>query len=71
MLTSSPYVDSFVRGLSNTYSTPSPNTMLHLLVELNACVLDRVRSRAKQVKALYNGLPLAHADMDLWTERHS
>eukprot|EP00170_Pyropia_yezoensis_P004372 contig_17879_g4385 len=45
--------------------------MLHLLAELYGAVLDRVRSRAKQVKELYNGLPFAHAVMDLWTERHS
>lgn len=71
VLTSNSYVNDFVSGLSSTYSTPSPSTMLKLMVELYACVLERVCSRAKQVKALYNSLPFALAVMDLWTEKQS
>lgn len=71
ILTTSPYLDSFVSNLNASYSTPSVNTMTQILVELYSFTLDALRDLLRTVKASYGGLPFAHATLDLWTERHS
>lgn len=71
ILTTSPYLESFVSNLNASYSTPAVKTMTHILVELYSFTLDAVRDLLRTVKVAYGGLPFAHAAMDVWTERHS
>eukprot|EP00168_Porphyra_purpurea_P008957 TRINITY_DN216_c0_g1_i1.p1 TRINITY_DN216_c0_g1~~TRINITY_DN216_c0_g1_i1.p1 ORF type:complete len:382 (+),score=54.03 TRINITY_DN216_c0_g1_i1:492-1637(+) len=70
-LTHNPFMDDFVTGLSPSYSTPSPNTVTHHLVELYSSTLAAIWARLVKVKAQYCGLPLAHAVTDLWFEQHT
>ena len=64
------YLHELFRGLKVPHTTPSPDGVREVLLDLYLFITDRLRREVRQLQSRYRGLPFFHLVTDLWTERH-